>query len=160
MLADGEIAGNDTKGGGCFKNEALAAGKVLGLSLVSIECLEIIPGNVGATIENTSAEDLGLEGKVFAMGSTSMPNWIVDLHEIIKSSVDSESETNTAKVIEADGETSEVKTVTDTTFMLLPLADKSEYFSDPTFCTARSRDDAKDSGITSATEPLSGRTEI
>ena len=63
-------------------------------------------------------------------------------------------------VIESDGETSEVKTVTDTTFMLLPLADKSEYFSDPTFCTARSRDDAKDSGITSATEPLSGRTEI
>ena len=83
---------------------------------------------LGTTIGNTSAEDLGLEGKVFAMGSTSMPNWIVDLHEIIKSSVDSESETNTAKVIEADGETSEVKTVTDTTFMLLPLADKSEYF--------------------------------
>ena len=64
------------------------------------ECLEIILGNVGATIENTSAEDLGLEGKVFAMGSTSMPNWIMDLHEIITSSLDSESETNTAKVIE------------------------------------------------------------
>ena len=78
------------------------------------------------------------------------------VHDIIKSSVDSESETNTAKVIEADGETSKVKTVSDTTFMPLPLADKSEYFSDPTFCTARSRDDDKDSVITS----LSGRTEI
>ena len=128
--------------------------------MVSTECLEITPGNVGATIENTSAEDLGLKGKVFAKGSTSIPIWIMGLHQIIELSVDSESKTNTAEVIEADGETSKLKTVFDTTFILLPLADKSEYFSDPTFCTARSRDDAKDSGITSATEPLSGRTEI
>ena len=125
--------------------------------MVSTECLETTPGNVGATMEKTSAEDLGLEGKVFAMGSTSIPNCIMDFHEIIKSLAVSESETNTAKIIEADGETSKVKTVSDTTFMWLPFADEREYFSGPTCCTARFREDARASGITSATEPLSGR---
>ena len=67
---------------------------------------------------------MGLEAKVFAMGSTSIPNCIMDVHEIIKSLAVNESETKTAKVIEADGETSKVKTVSYTTFMLLPLADK------------------------------------
>ena len=40
----------------------------------------------------------------------------MDFHEIIKSLAVSESETNTAKVIEADGETSKVKT-----FLILHL---------------------------------------
>ena len=91
------------------------------------------------------------------MGSTNIPNCIIDFHEIIKSLAVSESETIAAKVIEADNKTSKVKTVSDTTFMGLPFADESEYFSGPTCCTARFREDARASGITSATEPLSGR---
>ena len=60
--------------------------------------------------------------------------------------------------MEADGETSKVKTVSDTRFIGLPFADESEYFSGPTYCTARFREEARASGITSATEPLSGKT--
>ena len=56
------------------------------------------------------------------------------------------------------GKTSKIKTVSDTIFMWLPFADESEYFSGPTCCTARFREEARASGITSATEPLSGRT--
>ena len=58
-MAEGEIDGNDTK--------VLAAGRVLDLlSMARIECLETAPGNAGATMEKTSAVDLGLEGKVLA----------------------------------------------------------------------------------------------
>ena len=113
---------------------------------------------LGTTIGNTSAEDLGLEGKVFAMGSTSIPKCIMDFHEIIRSVAVNESETKTAKVIEADGEISKVKIVSDTTLIGLPFAHESEYFSGPTCCTARFREEARASGITLATEPLSGRT--
>ena len=160
FLADGGIGGNDTKGGRCFKNKVFAAGKVLGLLMVSTECLETTPGNVGATMEKTSAEDLGLEGKAFAMGSTSIPKCIMDFHEIIRSEDVNESDTKAANVIEADGEISKVKIVSDTTLIGLPFADESEYFSGPTCCTAIFRKKAKPSGITSATEPLSGRMVI
>ena len=58
-MADGAIDGKDTKGGGFFKNKVLAAGKVFGLLMARTECLEMTPGNVGATMEKTSAVDLG-----------------------------------------------------------------------------------------------------
>ena len=160
FLADGGIGGNDTKEGGCFKNKVFAAGKVLGLLMVSTECLETTPGNVGATTEKTSAEDLGLEGIVFAMGSKSIPKCIMNFRDIIRSVAVNESETKTAKVIEADGEISKVKIVSDTILIGLPFADDKEYFSGSTSCTARLREETKAAGITSATEPLSGRTVI
>ena len=139
-MADGAIDGKDIKGGGFFKNKVLATVKVLGLLIARTECLEMTPGNVGATMEKTSAVDLGLEGKVLSMGSTSIPKCIMDFHEIIRSVAVNESETKTAKVIEADGEISKVKIVSDTTLIGLPIADDSEYFSGPTCCRARFRE--------------------
>ena len=73
FLEDGGIGGNDTKGGGCSINKVFAAGKVLGLLMVSTECLETTPGNVGSTMEKTFAEDLVLEGKVFCNGQHQHP---------------------------------------------------------------------------------------
>ena len=158
FVAEGEIGGNDTKGGGLFRNETLAAGSVLdSLSLARIECLETVPGNAGATMEKISSVDLGLEGNVLEMGSTSITKYNIDFHEMIRSAAVNESETKTAKVMEAEGEISKVKTVSDTILIGLPFAEDKEYFSGSTSCTARLREEARATGITSATEPLSGR---
>ena len=128
--------------------------------MARIECSETVPENAGATMEKTSAVDLGLEGKVLAIGSTSIPKYNMDFHEMIRSAEVSESETKTARVMEAEGEISKVKTVSDTILIGLPFAEDKEYFSGSTSCTARLREEARATGITSATEPLSGRTVI
>ena len=66
--------------------------------------METVPGKVGATIEKTPAVDLGLEGKVLAIGSTSIPEYNIDFQEMIRSAEVRESETKTARVMEAGGE--------------------------------------------------------
>ena len=161
FVAEGEIGGNVTKGGGLFRNEIFGPGRLLdSLSIARIECLETVPGKAGATMEKTSAVDIGLEGKVLAKGSISISKYNIDFHEMIRSAEVSESETKTARVMEAEGEISKVKTVSDTILIGLPFAEDKEYFSGSTSCTARFREEARATGITSATEPLSGRTVI
>ena len=96
------------------------------LSMARIECLETVPGNAVVTMEKISSVDLGLEGKVLAMGSISTPKYKIDFYEMIRSAAVNESETKTAKVMEADGEISKVKTVFDTILIGLPFAEDKE----------------------------------
>ena len=91
--------------------------------------METVPGKVGATIEKTPAADLGLKGKVLAVGSTSIPKYNIDFQEMIRSAEVSESETKTARVMEAEGEISKVKTVSCTILIGLPFAEENKYFS-------------------------------
>ena len=79
---------------------------------------------------------------------------------MIKSVDVSESETNTARMMDAEGEITKVNTVSNTILIGLPFAEDNEYFSGFTSCQARFREEARATGITSATEPLSGRTVI
>ena len=122
--------------------------------------METSPGNAVAITEKNSSVDFYLEGKVLVMGSTSIPKCIIDFHEMIRLVAVNESETKTARVMEADGEISKVKIVSDTILIGLPFAGDKEYFSGSTSCTARLREEGKAAGITSATEPLSGSTVI
>ena len=55
------------------------------------------------------------------------------------------------------GEISKVKDDSNKTLIGVPLAEDSEYFSGSTSFKDRSREEANDTGITSATEPESGR---
>ena len=102
--AEGEIGGNVTRGGRLLRNETLRAGMLLDLfSIARMEYLETVPGKVGATIEKTPDVDLGFEGKVLAIGTISIPKYNIDFQEMIRSAEVSESETKTAKVMEAEG---------------------------------------------------------
>ena len=144
FVAEGEIGGNVTRGGGLFRNKTLGAGRLLhSLSIARMECLETVPGKAGATIEKTSAVDLGLEGKVLAIGSTSIPKYNIDFHEMIRSAEVKESETKTARVMDAEGEISKVKTVSDTILIGLPFAEDNEYFLGFTSCKAKFIEEAR-----------------
>ena len=72
--------------------------------------------------------DLGLEGKVLAIGSTSIPKYNIDFQEMIRSVEVSESETKTTRVMEAEGEITKLKTVSDTILIGLPFAEDKECF--------------------------------
>ena len=72
----------------------------------------------------------------------------------------SESETNTARLLDAEGEITKVNTVSNTILIGLPLAEDKEYFSGFTSCQAKFSEEASVTGITSATKPLLGRTVI
>ena len=97
-----EMGGTITKGGVLLRKELLGAGSLLDLlSIEKMEWLETLPGKVGATIEKTPAVDFGLGGKVLAIGSTSIPKYNIDFQEMFRSAEVSESETKTARVMEA-----------------------------------------------------------
>ena len=70
--------------------------------------------------------DLGLEGKVLAIGSTSIPKYNIDFQEMIRSAEVRESETKTARVMEAEGEITKVKKVWIKILIGLPFAEDLE----------------------------------
>ena len=159
--AESEIGGKVTNGGGFFRNETLGAGRWLDLlSIARIEYLETVPGKEGATMEETSAVDLFLEGNVLSLGSTTHPKYNIDFHEMIRSAEVGESETKTARVMEDEGEINKVKTISNKKLRGLPIAEDNEYFSGFTSCQARFREEARATGNTSATDSLSERMVI
>ena len=121
--AEGEIGGNVMKGGGLLRKETFGAGRLLDLlSIARIEYSETVPVKVGATIEETPAVGLGHECRVLAIGSTIIPKYNIDFKEMIRSVEVRESETKTARVMEADVEITKVKTVLSTILMGLQFA--------------------------------------
>ena len=116
-----------------------------------------MPGKAELTTEINPAEFLELDGRDLEIGSLRSPKYNIDCQEIIKSGLDKESDTSTERGIDTDGEMDKVNDVSNKTLIGLPLADVSEYLSGLTFCNAKLSEDASETGITSATDSLSGK---